>query len=173
MYGDKVSGLRARVGLLAAGGVVATLLVALPTQAQPGPPTQDVRVVNAPGLQRVQTTALVVFAAGETEKSVTIHTVPSGKRLVVEQGSFQGQGAAGLQAAVSLVTFAPLGAFWIPTEDHGVFAGRGQMLVGSEASRLYVDAAGELKARVILNATSTLGGERFEVSFAGYLVDVP
>jgi len=172
MDGKKASGLRARVGLLAAGGIVATLLVALPIGAQPGPPTQDVRVVNAPALQRVQTTALVIFPAGQSEKSVTIYTVPAGKRLVVEQGSFQGQGDAGLQAAVSLVTFAPLGAFWIPTEDHGFFAGRGQMLVGSEASRLYVDAAGELKARVIPNATST-GSERFEVSFAGYLVDVP
>jgi hypothetical protein len=204
---------RSRLGLLAAAGAVAGMLVAVPIQAQPAPrsgqPPQQVTVVNEasepvpvevqgtaearvantasdpvpvevhgpltvhpPSVEPVHRTALVIIAEGEgPEKSQVFYTVPAGKRLVIEHGTFQGQGPTGTTAVVMLGGNAPHGAFYIPGEHYGRFAGRGDMVVGSQAGRLYVDAGGEVRARVILHEFD--GSGRFEVGFAGYLVDLP
>jgi hypothetical protein len=98
--------------------------------------------------------------------------VPAGKRLVIEQASVRAQLGSGTHAAMPFLrTFAPsLGGFYIPLTPLGAFAGMGEVQIGSEHMRAYAVAGRNVDVSITVD-TATSGGSRFEVTFAGYLVD--
>jgi hypothetical protein len=189
-----------RALLLVCGGVLATLLVAVPIQA--GPPPQDVTVINTAAnplpvavqgtptvnaqqqgtwnvgvtntdaKQSVQRTTLVILPAGTQIDDETMYTVPAGKRLVIEQASVRAQLGSGTHAAMPFIrTFGPsLGVFYVPLTPLGAFAGMGEVQIGSEHIRAYAVAGSNVDASITVD-TATGGSSRFEVTFAGYLVD--
>src|SRR5690349_2784759 len=81
-----------RFGIAAVSATIVALVIAVPLRA--APPDKEVKVINTPAeavpvavqgtpLQPVQRTELVIFAAGESIKTQTLYSVPTGKRLVI------------------------------------------------------------------------------------------
>jgi hypothetical protein len=139
------------------------------TAAHPVP----TRSQDEPGLQPVQRTDLVIFAAGEQVKDKTLYTVPAGKRLVIEEASVRAQLFTGVSQSMVFLraTGGGFGVHYVPLTSVGPVDGMGTVLVGTELLRGYADPGVNVDASVTLNTASGSGG-RFEVTFTGHLIDL-
>jgi hypothetical protein len=130
------------------------------------------RDVENPARNPFQRAFLVTFSPTETQKSDTF-TVPSGKRLVIEQISVDGFVASGqkVRAALLANTNSDLATFGVEMVPQGSFPGQGDVFVGNEHLRVYADPG--TTVFVTLRRNDGTGDGRFEVGLSGYLVDAP
>ena len=171
-----------RFGIAAVSATIVALVIAVPLRA--APPDKEVKVTNTPAeavpvavqrtpLQPVQRTELVIFAAGDSIKTQTLYSVPTGKRLVIEEASVRAQLFTGVSQAMVFLRSngGGLGGHYVPLQSVGPVDGMGTVLVGTELLRGYADGGTIVDVSVTLNTASGSGG-RFEVTVTGHLVDL-
>ena len=135
----------------------------------------SIRDVDNPAFQPFQKTALLTQSPGTNASSLTIATVPAGKRLVIEFISASGQVPPGQHVeSWPVMTVAP------PTggAQHELLVNAQPPAVigdalfrASQQVRLYADSGSTVQT--IIRRNSGAGSATYLMTVSGYLVDVP
>jgi hypothetical protein len=129
-----------------------------------------VRDADAPALQPFRASTLLVTESPGAVKLVTV--VPAGKRLVVEDISWNAAGPPGSQVVQAHLRIGEFGsaAAWIQLNPpHPYFHPGVTMQEGAQPARQYFDAGDEIWVAI----TATATGTTFSLVLSGHFIDLP